>query len=66
MYVHACYIDGVGDISEIQDYMNYKPNNTIGLKCDLLKTMYRTFEMEPKVKVVFREADGFWYLVSYL
>ena len=54
--------DGVVDMSEIQDYMNYKPNNTIGLKCDLLKT----FKMEPKVKVVFREADGSQYLVSYL
>ena len=46
--------------------MNYKPNNTIGLEDDLLKTIYRTFKMESKVKVVFREADGFWYLVSYL
>ena len=46
--------------------MNYKPNNAIGLKYDLLKTIYRTFEMEPRVKVVFREANGFQYLVSYM
>ena len=63
--MYAC-LDGVGDMSEIQDYMNYKPHNTIGLEDDLLKTIYRTFKMESKVKVVFREADGFWYLVSYL
>ena len=60
------HLDGVGDMSEILDYMNYKPNNAIGLKYDLLKTIYRTFEMESKVKVVFREANGFQYLVSYM
>ena len=66
MYAYAC-LDGVGDMSEILDYMNYKPNNTIGLNYDLLKTIiYRTFQMEPKVKVVFREANGFQYLVSYM
>ena len=65
MYAYA-HLDGVGDMSEILDYMNYKPNNAIGLKYDLLKTIYRTFEMESKVKVVFREANGFQYLVSYM
>ena len=66
MYVYAC-LDGVGDMSEILDYMNYKPNNTIRLKYDLLKTIiYRTFQMEPKVKMVFGEANGFQYLVSYM
>ena len=51
MYAYAC-LDGVGNMSEILDYINYKPNNTIGLKYDLLKTIiYRTSQMEPKVKV---------------
>ena len=66
MCAYAC-LYGVGDMSEILDYMNYKPNNTIRLKYDLLKTIiYRTAQMETKVKVVFRETNGFQYLVSYI
>ena len=49
MYAYTC-LDGAGNMSEIPDYMNYKPNNAIGLKYHLLKTIiYRTFAMEPIV-----------------
>ena len=53
-------------MSLLLNRVNSPPTIAIGLKCDLLKTIINSFNMEHKMKDVFRQASGFEYTVSFM
>ena len=53
-------------MSLLLNKINTSPSIAIGLKCDLLKTIIHCFNMECRMKDVFRQASGFEYTVSFM
>ena len=65
-YTVAFCEGGVNEMSLLLNKINTSPSIAIGLKCDLLKTIIHCFNMECKMKDVFRQASGFEYTVSFM
>ena len=65
-YIVAFCEGGVNEMSLLLNKINTSPSIAIGLKCDLLKTIIHCFNMECKMKDVFRQASGFEYTVSFM